>query len=85
MIDNKALLSEYYHPDSLLSSEDAVLLYGKLIGLNVVDFNLCLKVGRYIDLLWIPGIKGFKYPLVSKFYIFAHKRVCSTSKSMAIN
>jgi len=43
LIDNKSLLNEFYYSEALLCSEDAVLLYGKLIGLNVVDFNLCLK------------------------------------------
>jgi len=43
LIDSKSQLLEYYHSESLMCSEDAVLLYGRLIALNVVDFNLCLK------------------------------------------
>jgi len=43
LIDCKSQLCDYYHPESLVCSEDAVLLYGRLIALNVVDFNLCLK------------------------------------------
>lgn len=38
------VLHEFYEPGSLLLSEDAVVLLGLLLGLNVVDCNLCLKV-----------------------------------------
>jgi len=37
------VLHEFYEPGSLLLSEDAVVLLGLLLGLNVVDCNLCLK------------------------------------------
>nr|CAG4642428.1 EOG090X043H [Evadne anonyx] len=39
----ETVLHEYYEPGSLLLSEDAVVLLGLLLGLNVVDCNLCLK------------------------------------------
>ena len=39
-----SVLHEYYEPGSLLLSDEAVILLGLLLGLNVVDCNLCLKV-----------------------------------------
>jgi len=37
------VLHQFYEPGSLLLSDDAVVLLGLLLGLNVVDCNLCLK------------------------------------------
>ncbi len=37
-------LSEYYEPNALLRSEEAALIVGLLLSLNVVDCNLCVKV-----------------------------------------
>nr|CAG4638369.1 EOG090X043H [Cyclestheria hislopi] len=37
------VLLEFYEPGSLLLSDEAVILLGLLLGLNVVDCNLCLK------------------------------------------
>nr|CAG4648582.1 EOG090X043H [Polyphemus pediculus] len=38
-----SVLHEFYEPGSLLLSDEAVVLLGLLLGLNVVDCNLCLK------------------------------------------
>eukprot|EP00095_Tigriopus_kingsejongensis_P009273 maker-scaffold1754_size28903-snap-gene-0.8 protein:Tk09273 transcript:maker-scaffold1754_size28903-snap-gene-0.8-mRNA-1 annotation:"run and fyve domain-containing protein 2 isoform x3" len=37
------ILSEYYEPRALLRSEEASLIVGLLLSLNVVDCNLCVK------------------------------------------
>lgn len=37
-------LQEFYEPGALLLSDESVVLLGLLLGLNVVDCNLCLKV-----------------------------------------
>jgi hypothetical protein len=45
IIDQRdSLLHDYYEPGALLLSDEAVILLGLLLGLNVVDCNLCLKV-----------------------------------------
>lgn len=45
LIDQRdSILHDYYEPGSLLLSDEAVILLGLLLGLNVVDCNLCLKV-----------------------------------------
>nr|CAG4643122.1 EOG090X043H [Ilyocryptus agilis] len=44
LIDQRdSLLHDYYEPNALLLSDEAVILLGLLLGLNVVDCNLCLK------------------------------------------
>ena len=40
------LLAEFYEPRALLRSEEAVLVTGLLVSLNVVDCNLCVKVSK---------------------------------------
>lgn len=45
LIDHKDdLLSEYFEPDALMMSDEAIVIMGLLVGLNVVDCNLCVKV-----------------------------------------
>uniref|UniRef100_A0A8C2VVZ8 RUN and FYVE domain-containing protein 1 n=2 Tax=Chinchilla lanigera TaxID=34839 RepID=A0A8C2VVZ8_CHILA len=48
LIDNKHLLSEFYEPEALLMEEEGSVLVGLLVGLNVLDANLCLK-GEDLD------------------------------------
>ena len=43
LVDDKNLLDEYYEPEALMRSEEAVLLCGLLASLNIVDCNICLK------------------------------------------
>nr|CAG4644696.1 EOG090X043H [Leptodora kindtii] len=44
LLDHRdSVLAEFYEPGSLLLSDESVVLLGLLLGLNVVDCNLCLK------------------------------------------
>lgn len=48
LVDHKDdILSDYYEPDALLMSEEIIVIVGLLLGLNVIDCNLCVKV-RYV-------------------------------------
>lgn len=40
--------SEFYEPEALLMEEEGAVLVGLLVGLNVLDANLCLK-GEDLD------------------------------------
>ncbi len=42
----------FYDPVALMMSDEAIVLTGLLLGLNVIDSNLCIKV-RYQCLLWV--------------------------------
>lgn len=45
LIDNKhEILAEYFEPEALMLSEEAIVITGLLVGLNVIDCNLCVKV-----------------------------------------
>lgn len=45
LIDHRDdILSEYFEPDALLMSDEAIVIVGLLVGLNVIDCNLCVKV-----------------------------------------
>ncbi|XP_032064638.1 RUN and FYVE domain-containing protein 1 isoform X3 [Thamnophis elegans] len=48
LLDHKCLLSEYYEPDALMMEEEGAVIVGLLVGLNVIDANLCLK-GEDLD------------------------------------
>ncbi|XP_029172749.1 RUN and FYVE domain-containing protein 2-like isoform X3 [Nylanderia fulva] len=44
LIDHKDdILSEYFEPDALMMSEEAIVVMGLLVGLNVIDCNFCVK------------------------------------------
>ncbi|XP_034934428.1 RUN and FYVE domain-containing protein 2 isoform X2 [Chelonus insularis] len=44
LIDHRDdLLSEYFEPDALMMSEEAIVVMGLLVGLNVIDCNFCVK------------------------------------------
>ncbi|XP_038061877.1 RUN and FYVE domain-containing protein 2-like [Patiria miniata] len=43
LLERKDLLSEWYEPGALLLEEEAAVIAGLLVGLNVIDCNLCLK------------------------------------------
>ncbi|KAJ9579990.1 hypothetical protein L9F63_004373, partial [Diploptera punctata] len=44
LIDHKDdLLLEYFEPDALMMSDEAIVIMGLLVGLNVIDCNLCVK------------------------------------------
>lgn len=45
LTDNRdSVLAEYFEPDALMMSDEAVVIVGLLVGLNVIDCNLCIKV-----------------------------------------
>jgi RUN and FYVE domain-containing protein 1 len=47
LIDHREdMLSDYYEPEALMMSEEAIVIMGLLVGLNVIDCNLCVKVRR---------------------------------------
>ncbi|MBN3314395.1 RUFY1 protein, partial [Atractosteus spatula] len=48
LLDHKDLLSEFYEPGALLLEEEGSVIVGMLVGLNVIDANLCLK-GEDLD------------------------------------
>lgn len=49
LIDHKEdVLSEYFEPDALMMSDEAIVIMGLLVGLNVIDCNLCVKVNRIL-------------------------------------
>ncbi|KAM9130152.1 RUN and FYVE domain-containing protein 1 isoform 2-T2 [Pangshura tecta] len=48
LLDHKHLLSEFYDPDALMMEEEGAVIVGLLVGLNVLDANLCLK-GEDLD------------------------------------
>ncbi|KAM7142288.1 RUN and FYVE domain-containing protein 1 [Molossus nigricans] len=48
LIDNKHLFSEFYEPEALMMEEEGMVIVGLLVGLNVLDANLCLK-GEDLD------------------------------------
>ena len=48
------VLSEFYEPRALLRSDEAAIVTGLLLSLNVVDCNLCVKV--ILINLWIIWI-----------------------------
>ncbi|XP_003970516.2 RUN and FYVE domain-containing protein 1 [Takifugu rubripes] len=48
LLDRKDLLSEFYEPGALMMEEEGVVMGGLLVGLNVIDANLCIK-GEDLD------------------------------------
>ncbi|CAH1129107.1 unnamed protein product [Ceutorhynchus assimilis] len=44
LVDHKdEALVEYFEPDALMLSDEAIIIIGLLVGLNVIDCNLCVK------------------------------------------
>lgn len=44
LVDNRdEALAEYYEPYALMMSDEIILIMGILVGLNVIDCNLCVK------------------------------------------
>ncbi|XP_077464955.1 RUN and FYVE domain-containing protein 1 [Stigmatopora argus] len=48
LLDRKDLLSEFYEPEALMMEEEGAVMGGLLVGLNVIDANLCIK-GEDLD------------------------------------
>lgn len=51
--------SEFYEPGALMMEEEGVVMGGLLVGLNVIDANLCIK-GEDLDSQVSPG--GISWP-----------------------
>ncbi|XP_064829300.1 RUN and FYVE domain-containing protein 1-like isoform X2 [Oncorhynchus masou masou] len=48
LLDHKYLLVEFYDPGALMMEEEGTVIGGMLVGLNVIDANLCIK-GEDLD------------------------------------
>ncbi|XP_035624281.1 RUN and FYVE domain-containing protein 1-like isoform X1 [Oncorhynchus keta] len=48
LLDRKDILGEFYDPGSLMMREEGTVIGGMLVGLNVIDANLCIK-GEDLD------------------------------------
>ncbi|XP_060783236.1 RUN and FYVE domain-containing protein 1 [Neoarius graeffei] len=48
LINRKDLLGEFYEPGALIMEEEGSVIVGMLVGLNVIDANLCVK-GEDLD------------------------------------
>lgn len=48
LVARKDLLSEFYEPGSLMLEEEGAVISGMMVGLNVLDANLCMK-GEDLD------------------------------------
>ncbi|CDQ99064.1 unnamed protein product [Oncorhynchus mykiss] len=48
IINRKDLLSEFYESNALMMEEEGAVIAGLLVGLNVIDANLCMK-GEDLD------------------------------------
>ncbi|XP_041694763.1 RUN and FYVE domain-containing protein 1 isoform X1 [Coregonus clupeaformis] len=48
LLDHKDLLCEFYDPGALMMEEEGTVIGGMLVGLNVIDANLCIK-GEDLD------------------------------------
>ncbi|KAM3612213.1 uncharacterized protein V6R79_004763 [Siganus canaliculatus] len=48
LLDRKDLLSEFYDPGAMMVEEEGAVMGGLLVGLNVIDANLCIK-GEDLD------------------------------------
>lgn len=45
LVDNRdEELVDYFEPDALMMSDEAIVIVGLMVGLNVIDCNLCIKV-----------------------------------------
>ena len=62
------ILEEFYEPDALMRSEEAVLMTGLLVSLNIVDCNLFIKEE---DLDHQDGVIDF-----SKYFV-SYDNVCN--------
>lgn len=49
------VLSEFYETRALLRSEEAAIVTGLLLSLNIVDCNLCVKVRTIITMVTSKG------------------------------
>lgn len=50
------LHSEFYEPNALMMEEEGAVIAGLLVGLNVIDANLCMK-GEDLDSQVTPSTR----------------------------
>jgi len=43
-------LVDFFEPDALMMSDEAIVIVGLMVGLNVIDCNLCIKARRFIKI-----------------------------------
>lgn len=56
LVDNRdEELVDYFEPDALMMGEEAIIIVGLMVGLNVIDCNLCIKA-RFIKLSYYKCI-----------------------------
>uniref|UniRef100_A0A4W5NW03 RUN and FYVE domain containing 1 n=1 Tax=Hucho hucho TaxID=62062 RepID=A0A4W5NW03_9TELE len=48
LLDRKDILGEFYDPGALMMEEEGTVIGGMLVGLNIIDANLCIK-GEDLD------------------------------------
>ncbi|XP_071808482.1 RUN and FYVE domain-containing protein 2-like isoform X3 [Asterias amurensis] len=66
LLERKDILSEWYDQNALLLEEEAAVIAGLLVGLNVIDCNLCLKGD---DLDSAPSVIDFSLYLKDGNYL----------------
>uniref|UniRef100_A0A8C0ZA44 RUN and FYVE domain-containing protein 1 n=1 Tax=Cyanistes caeruleus TaxID=156563 RepID=A0A8C0ZA44_CYACU len=72
LLDHKHLLSEFYEPDALMMEEEGAVIVGLLVGLNVIDANLCLKgedLDSQVKIKALIGSVGITAVLDQKHYV----------------
>lgn len=67
--------SEFYEPNALMMEEEGAVIAGLLVGLNVIDANLCMKGedldsqvmdnGSSSEILWKVGIGQIKIAVLA--------------------
>lgn len=50
-------LVEYFEPDALMLSDEAIVIIGLLVGLNVIDCNLCVKVSAEYAIIQFKALE----------------------------
>ncbi|XP_072038427.1 RUN and FYVE domain-containing protein 2-like isoform X2 [Amphiura filiformis] len=66
LLEHRDILSEFYDPNALIMEEEAPVIAGLLVGLNVIDCNLCLKGD---DLDTAPSVIDFSLYLKDGNYL----------------
>jgi RUN domain len=63
LIDHReGMMLDFYEPDALMMSEESVIIMGLLVGLNVIDCNLCLKVCTTAEFKFIHSVHNVILP-----------------------
>lgn len=66
LVDNRdEELVDYFEPDALMMSDEAIIIVGLMVGLNVIDCNLCIKA-RFIKIRQFLVIIYYNYIYVTR-------------------